>query len=141
MPRHLLETLGGTRSACIFSGAVAPGLGGAPGAVAVGADVLFFSGAGRLAGVVLHQSLLSGLGITFYDSHAPVSGGPLSTSGHIIVGAIPSLINTPSGSIVPLPVGLIPMGVPFFSGLCVNSRSGQAGYTVTWTPEANPDRQ
>ena len=39
---------GGERCVSFYSGAVAPGLTAAPGSVAVGSDVLVYSGAGRL---------------------------------------------------------------------------------------------
>ena len=144
------QTTGGFYSASIFSGALAPGLGGAPGSVAVGPDVLLYSGAGRLDTVLVHQNTASSgyrLPIVFYDASAPVSGGPVPTSGHRVIAFSPAFISTSggvygatSGSAVGYPItwGMpVQIGAPFLSGLCFNSRSGQPGVTVSWTPEAN----
>lgn len=136
MPRHQLQTGMGTVAAALFSGAVAPGLAAAPGAVAVGSDVLFFSGGGRLAAVIPHQAVftLSGVGVSFYDSSVPVSGGPIPASGHIPLGGITAGAGQSlSGAVTPANTP-IPIGTPFQSGLCYNSRSGQTGITVVWTP-------
>ncbi len=140
MPRHQLQTFGGTMLMAVNSGQVAPvqtGLFSQGGAAAlVGSDIMFFSGAGRLGGAFLHQYATSGLPIIFYDAAAPVSGGPVATSGHKIIGILPAVF---SGGTQTLPGtgGISIFGTPFTSGLCVNSRSGQNGFTVTWTPE-NP---
>src|SRR5690349_10676039 len=131
MPQPHYEVQGSFKSAAIFSGQVAPGLNAAPGAVAVGSDVLLQSGQGRLWAVIPHQTVLSlsGVAITLYDAAAPVSGGPLYTSGHIPLGGF----GAPGGlsGQVTLANGIINFvgGVPFSSGLCVNSRSGQVGAT------------
>lgn len=138
------NTQGGFNTASIFSGQVAPSLLSCPGAVAVGADALLFSGAGRLDLAFFHQTSASGLPIIFYDAAAPVSGGPIPASGHKIVGILPgtqSYAAVSSGQQAPslnLPIAGTPVliQVAFQSGLCVNSRSGQNGFTVCWTPEA-----
>jgi hypothetical protein len=136
------NTIGGFITASIYSGATAPGLTGAYGAVAVGSDVLLFSGQGRLDLVMTHQATQSGLAVVFYDAGAPVSGGPLYTSGHRVVGVIPPVNRSTGGAVsgqtnpVDAAPGVpIPVSIPFFSGLCVNSRSGQPGFSVSWTPE------
>lgn len=140
------NTWGGFQSATFYSGAVVPGLTGAPGAVATGSDVLVFSGAGRLDTVLVHQHTgHSGalLPIVFYDAATAVSGGPIYTSGHKLVAFAPLLVNLLSGA---LPVSgqnsaYAPPGLPqqvswpFLSGLCFNSRSGQPGFSVAWTAE------
>jgi hypothetical protein len=141
-------TTGGFNSACFYSGAVAPSVVGAPGAFATGSDVMLFSGAGRLDELLLHQhTAQSGLclPIVFYDAHAPVSGGPIPASGHKLVAFTQAFVNlvsgqvSISGSAAVIPGGTfgvtIPIAQPFQSGLCFNSRSGQCGVTVTWTPE------
>ena len=141
-------TEGGFFSATIFSGAVVPGLGGAPGAVAVGPDVLLMSGPGRLDTFTpflgtLHSGTV--LSVTFYDSSIPVSGGPIPASGHKMLWSSPVYLAPLSGG-----GGLLSSGQasvitnlgnpwlimqPFQSGLCVNCRSGQGGYSVGWSAE------
>ena len=145
-----LQSVGGDRAATFYSGAVAPGLTAAPGAVAVGSDVLIFSGAGRLKTILQHQVLQSGGEVVFYDAGAPVSGGPIYASGHKIVGRIePTWSLAATAATVPASgVGagffltnqkslLQVMDLPFQSGLCFNSRSGQPGFSVSWIPETN----
>lgn len=131
------ETTGGFQTATIYSGQVAPSLTSAPGAVAVGSDVLLYSGAGRLNSVTTTASYftLSGVVINLYDAAAPVSGGPIAASGHKVLAVVISPHTTAaSGALVP--AGQVySFSQPFTSGLCVNSRSGQMGVTVTWTPE------
>lgn len=141
------HTQNGFQTATFYSGGVAPGLTAAPGAVSVGSDTLLVSGAGRLDSVLLHQhTAQSGqlLPIVFYDAGAPVSGGPLYASGHKLVGFVPAYNNPVSGAVLssgnlnpPLPQFGVPIifSMPFQSGLCFNSASGQAGFTVVWTPE------
>jgi hypothetical protein len=136
------DTTGGFMTATIHSGATAPGLNCAPGAVAVGSDVLLFSGAGRLDLVMALQSTQSGLPVSFYDSGVPVSGGPFPASGHKIVGVYPPTNRAAgaAGSGLANPVDAAPgipvqVSMPFFSGLCVATKSGQPGFTVNWTAE------
>lgn len=151
------NTFGGFQTATMYSGAVAPGLTGAYGAVATGSDVLLFSGPGRLDSITLNPAggagatvspMFSGvaLPIIFYDAGTVSSGGPFSASGHKIIGFTPAVATLVAG----LPVNSGPsqlpgqdllggivhqIGVPFMSGLAFNSRSGQLGFTVAWTPE------
>ncbi len=131
---------GGHKADCLFSGQVVPTLTGCRnGAVAVGSDVMFYSGAGRLQAVIPHQTLMALSGVTgvFYDAHAPVSGGPIPASGHVILGnSLNQNRITNSGDQLAAGVPLV-LNVPFYSGLCYNSRSGQAGVTVVWTPESH----
>ncbi len=143
------NTWGGFNTATFYSGAVAPGLTGAPGAVAAGPDVLIFSGAGRLDSITLNPPFASGLllATVFYDAGTVSSGGPFAASGHKIVGWTPQLVslvsgyspvsgNTGSAGLGDLLVG-VPrqVSVPFQSGLCVALKSGQPGLTVCFTPE------
>jgi hypothetical protein len=135
MPEPIYYTTGGFETAAIYSGQVAPSLTSAPGAVAVGSDVLFQSGPGRLISITPHQTFLSlsGQALPFYDGAAPVSGGPLPASGHIFLGGLPNGFGV-SGQIVPAGIP-IPINLTFNSGLCYNSRSGQPGVTVHWAQE------
>jgi len=138
------NTFGGFRHASFYSGAVVPNLTSCPaGAFAVGSDVMLQSGPGRLDIVLANSAVQSGLGVTFYDAAAPVSGGPIPASGHRICGVIPPVNNSVAafvGSGYPDPAALQP-GIPiqvsliFTSGLCVNLRSGQPGFTANWTSE------
>lgn len=138
------NTTGGFNTASIYSGAVAPSLTACPGAVAGGSDVLLFSGAGRLDLIMQHQPVQSGLSIYFYDTGVVTSGGPFPSSGHKIIGVLPPTWRVPTGVTVASgqtnfvdsqPGFPIQVSMPFQSGLALNSRSGQAGVTVCWTPE------
>ncbi len=132
-------TIGGTKTAAFYSGQVAPALTGVTGGVAVGSDVLFWSGQGRLDAVSLHNVLQSGTNVVFYDAPAPISGGPLASSGHIPLAFIPG---NPAATAASGATGgayqygtMIQFGTPFFNGLCLNSRSGQVGFTVQFSSE------
>lgn len=139
------QTAGGYNSACFYSGAVAPSIVAAPGAVAVGSDVFIASGPGRFDAFLIHSdTILSGpqLPIVFYDAAAAVSGGPIPTSGHRKIAFTPFFVSPTSGSISgSLQTAQFSPGQPqivgqsFGSGLCFNSRSGQPGITVWWTAE------
>jgi hypothetical protein len=140
-------TLGGGQSATIFSGMVSGvlinGAGVVPNTTSQGADVQFYSGAGRLKDVlVLTPSAISGGRVIFYDAGVATSGGPFAASGHKIVGQIPQGFGFGPGgtSGVPLVGGGQALGFDFVfnSGLCANMVSGAPGFTVTWTPETNP---
>ncbi len=131
---------GGGRAGAVFSGnAFLSGCGPAmPGAVGGGYDVLIMSGAGRLNSVIQHTQLASGFAVLFYDSAVPTSGGPFPASGHKIVGALPP---TYAAGVVS---GVIPIAFtgasvnidfPFQSGLCVALKSGQPGFSYSFTPE------
>lgn len=146
------QTTGGFNSATIYSGSAAPGLTCAPGAVAVGTDVLFSSGAGRLDTVLVHQHVAvfvsSALPVVFYDAHIPVANGPSYASGHRLLTFTPGFVvgsgtinASASGNAVNFPVTWgtpVQLGIPFVSGLCANCKSGVPGFTVTWTTEVNP---
>ncbi len=132
---------GGSVAVSFYSGAVAPGVTGGQGAVAVGSDVMIYSGAGRLNSVMPHVQMVSGLAVFFYDGIAAISGGPLAASGHQIIGVIPPTYGGSfvSGGAVPAPTGQpINIDMPFRNGLCFNSRSGQPGFTLSYTPEVVP---
>lgn len=114
-------TIGGTKTFTKFSGTA-------------GGDANIVVGGGRLDAVLLHHSAIpgaSGVAIVFYDSAVAVSGGPLATSGHKIVGAI-SPTSTISGALTPPQV--LDLGFVFTSGLCHTSASGQPGFSVSYTP-------
>ncbi len=137
---ELAHIRGGGRIASLYSGAVAPTLTSAPGSVAGGSDVLFFSGAGRLNAVIIQSSIapsLSGVGLQFYDSAVPTSGGPFSSSGHkLLFNALLAYGNSgQQGAFGPF--GVINVDAPFQSGLCYNSKSGQPAFSVAYTPEVS----
>lgn len=138
---------GGLQAMSIYSGmasgvSLAAAVANAGNAVAVGADVLLVSGAGKIKDVILHQQQLSGLGITFYDAGIVASGGPFVSSGTKVVAIIPAgttFITTASGLYQPLGNSQVfNFDKPFQSGLCVNLKSGQPGFTVDFVVETNP---
>lgn len=145
MPANVFqESFGGTRTGCIFSGAVVPVANG-PGALVTGSDVMFASGAGQLVDVVINAGIASGntvattsgTAIVFYDAAAPVSGGPLQASGHIPLFTVYMPVTPPtiaSGLTQPAFSVKINVNMPYNSGLCVNSRSGQPGFTASFRP-------
>lgn len=124
---QILQTYGGTHTHTNFSGAA-------------GGDTNIWVGAGRLDLAFFVDSAmiaLSGKAVTFYDAAAAVSGGPLATSGHKVVGVLaPSDEMSATGiSGAALRGGQIrQFGVPFWSGLCVTGTSGAAGFTACYTP-------
>jgi hypothetical protein len=130
-------TLGGSVAASIYSGMVsgAASLLAAFGAVAAGADILFFSGAGRLKDVFTHQPNSGVAAPFFYDAASPTGSGPNAQSGSKVIGSFSA--PTLSGS---SPAGqYYSFDFPFQSGLCCGPmKSGFPGFTVTYTPEANP---
>ena len=123
----------GNLTAAQYSGAVVPVVAGATGSVAVGSDVFLFSGPGRLQYIIPHQTYLSlsGVAINIYDGAAAVSGGPIAASGHIPLGGLFAGAGV-SGQLI-LQNQPIPLGIPFNSGLVINSRSGQCGVTLVWS--------
>lgn len=75
----------------------------------------------------------SGLPIIFYDSAVAVSGGPLSASGHKVLGVLrTSLANSLSGLAGQDETRVF--HTVFTSGLCATTASGQYGYCVSFTP-------
>lgn len=128
-------TRGGMQSATFYSGNIVSG--GqlvsyvAFGSVAAGSDLLVFSGAGRL-NTIYPLYAQSGTISILYDSHAVASGGPFATSGHRYLGAVPANTHDGLANAGPKP---IQVDVPFFSGLCINFRSGVAPFMITYTPE------
>lgn len=137
MPSSVYTTTGGARTASLYSGALAPGLLGAPGAVAPGTGhVLLFSGAGRLRSIISHQSI-SGVAAIFYDAAVLArsgvatiqeSGGrPLAIVGPNTFADVGTL-QAPDNQLNP--------DMPFTSGLCVSFASGCAGFTVSYTSES-----
>jgi hypothetical protein len=119
-----LATLGGLRTHTVFSGAVGP-------------DILITAGEGRLDAAFFHDSAiiaLSGQPVIFYDSAVAVSGGPLATSGHKVVGVLAPKADTGISGAALRGGDVKTYGFPFSSGLCYTTRSGQAGWSVTYTP-------
>ena len=147
MPSNIFqESQGGTHAATIYSGQAAPVVTQIPGAFATGSDIMFWSGAGQLVDVMIHNTvsglLASGALISFYDAHTPVSGGPIPTSGHVLLfqlPAIPVTANAPlSGNQFQLFIPKITINLPFNSGLCVNTRSGSPPVTFSWRGLSQP---
>lgn len=124
---QMLMTQGGTHTHTNFSGAA-------------GGDTNIWVGGGRLDAAFFVDSALialSGQAVTFYDAAAAVSGGPLATSGHKVVGVLAPTDEASATGIsgAALRGGAIrQFGVPFWSGLCVTGRSGAAGFTAVYTP-------
>lgn len=123
MPNPVYGTDAGNNVSCIFSGSAAL------------SDQLIYSGQGRLDSVLPHVQT-SGVQVVFYDAAVATSGGPFAASGHNILGVLPA--NTwaggPGGGV--FGAGPVPatFNTPFFSGLCVATKSGQPGFTATYTP-------
>lgn len=133
MPQPQYTNNGGFRTAAIYSGIIAgPSLAAAPGAVAAGSDTLLFSGAGRLNRIQPHVGLQSGVAVVLYDAAVAASGGPIVSSGHIVIGVVPPMTGLSGTLTLTNP---IEVNIPFNSGLCVATRSGCPGFTVSWTPE------
>lgn len=139
MPKHHLVTEGGTIASAIYSGQTSPVVCGPTPVATAGPDVCLWSGPGRLATINLHVLQGSGTQINFYDSNIPISGGFIPASGHVPIAVVPSLLIGAALSGQPAPqnpsLGYTDWQTPFRLGLCVNSRSGQPGFTVTFTPE------
>lgn len=108
-----------------------------------GGELLICSGAGRLLNILQHAQLASGLPVFFYDAAVATSGGPFYTSGHKIIGLVPptwpggALGVASSGTFVPFNGAVLTVDMPFQSGLCVNLRSGQPGWTISYTVEVD----
>ena len=145
------QTYGGGQVSTIYSGMVSGvSILGAVGAiantVAQGADLMLWSGPGRLKDVLILQGVVSGQQTTFYDGALATSGGPFVASGHRILGIIPAGTATFPGVFGLLGSGLptvlagqvLSYDMPFHSGLIVNMKSGGQGMTVSFSPEVNP---
>lgn len=139
---------GGSFRACLasgalFSGTTQPAAGVGTVQLSNAGEMLLWSGAGRLNSIIPLAWMTSGLPVVFYDSAILISGGPLLTSGHCIVGRIPAVWEPSTaasgvggiGSFTGQPLN---MDVQFYSGLCVNCKSGQPGWIATWTPDSSP---
>lgn len=130
------NTRGGQYTADLYSGNVVSGgtaAIAAPGAVVVGSDILVFSGGGRL-NTVIPTAAISGVAFTVYDAHAVASGGPFVLSGHRKLFVMPANTIGQTGLLGGGPVPFL-LDVPFYSGLCVNTRSGMTPATLAYTPE------
>lgn len=126
-------TLGGTHTSTKLSGTA-------------GGDANFWPGAGRLDSVCIFPPasvavgpVASGISLTFYDSVAAVSGGPLATSGHKVIAVISpatdnQLASPAWNSGLPIIGKTVQLGYVFTSGLCYVSTSGQLGFSVSFTP-------
>jgi hypothetical protein len=120
--RQTATTLGGTRVYTHYSGVVGP-------------DILIASGAGRLdAAFFLDSALvsLSGQPVTFYDG-APVSGGPLAASSHKVLGVLAPQADTGTSGAALRGGKIVNFGFVFSSGLVHSTRSGQPGFSVSFT--------
>lgn len=128
-----LDRIGGTKTAGVYSGGLAPtGFGGVNVAAANG-HVLLATGQGRLNTVLPHQAI-SGVQITFYDSAVvALSGVALyAASGMPVVGVVnPNSFYAPNTLGGPL---VVRFDCQFTSGLCASVASGAPGFTATWTP-------
>lgn len=104
-----------------------------------GYDLKLVSGAGRLNSVLAFNSIQSGQTVTFYDGAVATSGGPFSASGHKIIGVMPSVFQQGGASGFNQQIIFTgqPFNVdfPFTSGLIVAQKSGQGGFSVTYTVE------
>lgn len=124
----------GTLTAAQYSGAVVPVVRTTVPSAAVGSDVFLHSGPGRLHCIIPTGAAvlsLSGVPVNVYDGAAAVSGGPLSTSGHVPLGTVGGPFGA-SGQFTQPGVAVV-YNVPFNSGLIFNSRSGQSAVTIVWT--------
>ena len=137
-------TNGGMKTACIFSGALAPALTQCPTGAghSGGSQVLLVSGAGRLNQIIPHGFLTSGQAVTFYDANVNVASG-VGASGQLILGLIPTrsrgTLAVASGAVDTVVTwqDQITINMPYANGLCVAAASGAPGFTVAYTPETN----
>jgi hypothetical protein len=127
--------------ATVYSGGIlSPGSGFlSPGAVQTADHVLLASGAGRLNNVLLHTGVfaLSGVALAFYDSNTVALSGPAT---YAPTKRLLAVLNAPnngaSGAFTQQ--GIIPIDMPYNSGLCVCCASGIGGFSASFTPETNP---
>lgn len=137
---ELVVVNGGGRAACIYSGSLSGiGIGGAPGAVVNGNDIFFYSGAGRLTSVQPHIGVQSGQPIIFYDTALAASGGPIPTSGHILIAKVPFTNEQLSAQAVGGLSSVAPifMNAVFQSGLACRIASGAPGFTIFFQVEVD----
>lgn len=134
-------TNGGMQNACVWSGALAPSLAGAPaGSVTSGGHIQLWSGAGRLNKIIPHSIMTSGQPVWFYDAGTITASG-ISVSGQKIIGFVPPRsrggLALASGAIdtVVSWQDVIDLQMPFTSGLCVAAASGAPGFSISFTPE------
>lgn len=127
---------GGGRSFSQFSGALITNS-----ALSGGGEIMIYSGAGRLDSCIMHNQLSSGLVATFYDAAIATSGGPFPLSGHKILFVTPPTwaggTASTSGSALAFNPNAVLIGQPFQSGLVVNIRSGNPGWTIDFSPEVS----
>ncbi len=124
-------TLGGSRYAMRASGVVGP-------------DVQLQVGGGRLDMVQIFANATpaaapaaSGIAVVFYETAAVISGGPIN--GEKILASIhPAGDQAQNQLIFNSGLGclgkVVPLGVPYQSGLAVFVASGQVGWGATYTP-------
>jgi hypothetical protein len=121
---QLLYTQGGAKVYTKLSGVVGP-------------DNLIHVGGGRLDAAFFHDSALialSGQAVVFYDASAAVSGGPLTNPVVGVLAPGPQLGGTGISGAA-LRGGIVsPFGFTYQSGLCASTRSGQAGWSASYTP-------
>lgn len=121
---QVLMTQGGTHLVSVASGVVGP-------------DVAAWVGAGRLDSAFFHDSAiiaLSGQPVFFYDAATAVSGGPLTNKVVGVLAPGAELGGTGISGAALRGGALKTFGTPFYSGLCYSLRSGQAGFSVCFTP-------
>jgi len=111
----------------------------------VAVDTLIFSGAGRLDVVVQTTQLASGRGVVFYDGNIATSGGPFTTSGHVVLAVIqPTFSPAVWSGTVPRADWSDPRypAAPFFSGLIAAPKpdSGTCSFALSFTPETNQNQ-
>ena len=130
---------GGTRTWSRLSGA------------AGGAAVIQGSGGGWVESITLHPPAAAAAGmaasgaavpVILFDSNVAGSGSPFPTSGLTILANLQAADPASVASIIfnsGLPhVGrTVKLGLRYNSGLCINGMSGQAGVTISYTPDLN----
>ena len=118
----------------LYSGALAPAVTAAKGAVATAGHVVLYSGAGRLNHVGFNQAI-SGVAANFYDAGIVARSGiaTIQESGYPILYTVPA--NTWGGVLALAgPKDPVKVNVPFTSGLVLNYPSGVTGLTIVYTP-------
>lgn len=141
-----IQTIRGGGQKCgLWSGTLTAGGNGVVGfniVNASGGHAQLVSGPGRLNSIQPYV-LTSGSPVFFYDAQSITLSG-VSVSGQNILATIPSAWqasfasgNTPSVMFAGQPFNV---DIPFFSGLCVSCPpAGGTGFTVTYTPDTEPN--